>query len=158
MTSKSEDDTQLTDRETYTEISNLVFAGTDTTSTTLTYLFWELAKHQDWQTRLREELCQTIWDDVVPSDKHLTDLPILDAVITEALRLHPAAPASLQRETPSGGRTLNGVFVPEKVRGIEPQLRLQVFQVTNCHISDNCVSAVLYHTTRPQFFPSSRHF
>lgn len=44
------------------------------------------------------------------------DLPLLDAIINEALRLHPAAPASLPRETPSGGRTLNGVYIPEKVR------------------------------------------
>ncbi len=35
-------------------------------------------------------------------------------VIDEALRLHPAAPASLQRVVPSGGRTLNGVFVREE--------------------------------------------
>jgi cytochrome P450 len=40
---------------------------------------------------------------------------VLEAVINEALRLHPAAPASLPRETPAGGRTLNGVHIPAKV-------------------------------------------
>ena len=87
----------------------------DTTSTTLTYLFWELARHPNWQIELRKELLGKPWEESVPTYKAVVDLPILDCVINEALRLHPAAPASLQRETPSGGRTLNGVYIPEKV-------------------------------------------
>jgi len=51
------------------------------------------------------------------------DLPILDAVITEALRLHPAAPSSLQRITPAGGRTVDGVQVPENVGWVEVHVR-----------------------------------
>ena len=90
---------------------------TDTTSTTLTYLFWELSKHPEWQFQLRGELnAQEQWLDGIASYKEVTDLRILDAIINEALRLHPAAPASLQRETPAGGRNLNNVFIPEKVR------------------------------------------
>jgi cytochrome P450 len=41
---------------------------------------------------------------------------VLSAVIDEALRLHPAAPASLPRETPAGGRLLNGYTIPHKVK------------------------------------------
>lgn len=88
----------------------------DTTSTTLTFLFWELAKHQMWQDKLREEIKAS--SDSAPTFQQLQDLPILEAVIEEALRLHPAAPASLPRETPAGGRELNGFFVPEKVRNM----------------------------------------
>lgn len=86
---------------------------TDTTSTTLTFLFWELAKHKEWQRALRDELqnrCNSS-----PTFQQIQDLPVLDAVINEALRLHPAAPASLPRETPAGGRDVNGYFIPEKV-------------------------------------------
>ena len=90
--------------------------GPDTTSTTLTYLFWELARHAEWQTRLRSEVSTGIdWTDGLPSFKDISELPVLDALINEALRLHPAAPSSLPRETPAGGRTLNGVYIPEKV-------------------------------------------
>jgi len=85
----------------------------DTTSTTLAFLFWELAKHQEWQRLLREELLSHT--DSFPTFQQVQDLPVLDAVIHEALRLHPAAPASLPRETPTGGRDLNGYFIPEKV-------------------------------------------
>jgi cytochrome P450 len=77
-------------------------------------LFWELAKHQTWQDKLREEV--RAHSDSSPTFQQVQDLPILEAVIDEALRLHPAAPASLPRETPSGGRELNGFFIPEKVR------------------------------------------
>ena len=121
----------------YSEIGNLVFAGTgiwrrlqigqgrhvanrgpDTTSTTLTYLFWELTRRPEWQSRLHEELsAQPEWVNGIPSYNQVKDLPILEAVIEEALRLHPAAPASLVRETPQGGRVLNGVLIPEKVGG-----------------------------------------
>ncbi|KIX94537.1 uncharacterized protein Z520_09583 [Fonsecaea multimorphosa CBS 102226] len=102
----------LTDREVSLEVGNLVSAGTDTTSTTLTFLFWELSRHQFWQKRLRDEL-KTHADSSITLQQ-VQDLPILDAVINEALRLHPAAPASLPRETPTGGRQINGYYIPEK--------------------------------------------
>ncbi|KIX06969.1 uncharacterized protein Z518_04945 [Rhinocladiella mackenziei CBS 650.93] len=103
---------QLSDKETSLEIGNLIFAGTDTTSTTLTFLFWELSRHQTWQKRLREELMTHTGNS--PTFQEVQDLPVLEAVINEALRLHPAAPASLPRETPAGGRELNGYFIPEQ--------------------------------------------
>ncbi|KAJ9620373.1 hypothetical protein H2204_012283 [Knufia peltigerae] len=118
LTTKSNDSTtmMMTDRETCAEVGNMVFAGTDTTSTTLTYLFYELARNPSWQTRLRTELARIPHDSLdgqLPNYTSLSDLPILDAVINEALRLHPAAPASLQRVVPPGGKVLNGTFVPE---------------------------------------------
>lgn len=91
---------------------------TDTTSTTLTFMFWELARHQDWQDKLRQEL--EILPDDSPTFQQVQGLPILDAVVNEALRLHPAAPSSLPRETPTGGRELNGYFIPEKVGSSMP--------------------------------------
>jgi len=87
---------------------------TDTTSTTLTYLFWELAKHPEWQNRLREEL-RGRTSQTVPKNTDITELPILDAVVNESLRLHPAAPASLVRSTPAGGRIIDEHFMPEGV-------------------------------------------
>lgn len=130
----------LTDLETYTEVGNLVFAGTgrctqcfvsfrlmmvDTTSTTLTYLFWELAKHPEWQEKLRNELLKAnqVKEKMVniPQYRDIVDLPILEAVMNESLRLHPAAPASLQRSTPTGGRTVNGFFIPEGVSHSQTQ-------------------------------------
>ncbi|EXJ67490.1 uncharacterized protein A1O5_09503 [Cladophialophora psammophila CBS 110553] len=105
----------LTDLEIYTEVSNLILAGTDTTSMTLTYMFWQLAKNPKWQQMLRQEVGEKVptSSGTVPGFSELAQLPILDAVVKEALRLHPAAPASLPRETPQGGKILNGSHIPE---------------------------------------------
>ncbi len=110
--------TQMTDQETYNEIGNLVFAGTDTTSTTLTYLFWELAENSEWQDRLREELQTNAQfnEEGLTEYEDLSGLPILDAIVNEANRLHPAALGSLWRESPTGGKVLAGYLVPPKLR------------------------------------------
>ncbi|KAK6412652.1 hypothetical protein LTR95_017947 [Oleoguttula sp. CCFEE 5521] len=104
----------LTDRETYTEIGNLVFAGTDTTSTTLTYLCWELTRDPDLQSRIRQELQehQKRSSSVSTVNKDVLDSTLLEAVINESLRMHPAAPASLQRITPPTASTVSGVQLP----------------------------------------------
>ena len=111
----------------------------DTTSTTLTFLFWELSRNPAWQNRLGEELSGigTI------TLQEVQDLPILDAIINEALRLHPAAPASLPRETPRGGKEMNGYFIPAEVRP-----RHLSFDPTEPDKSpqDGGLDAVLYHT------------
>jgi len=75
----------------------------------LTYLFYELTRHPEWQEQIRNESAGCEWKDVSNS-------PILEGVIKEALRLHAAAPASLWREVPDGGLVLSGYYIPEKVR------------------------------------------
>jgi cytochrome P450 len=84
---------------------------------TLTYMFWQLAKNPTWQEQLRNELRSHLGDlpGVIASYNDVNQLPILNAIVHEALRLHPAAPASLPRETPKGGRVLNGYYIPERV-------------------------------------------
>lgn len=104
----------LADNDIIIEITNLIFAGTDTTGNTFSYMFWELAKNPEWQGRLRDEL-STIQFDNVPDYQDVMKLPVLDALIHETLRFWPASPASLPRVTPKGGRTIDGVKVPENV-------------------------------------------
>ncbi|KAH7904546.1 cytochrome P450 [Hygrophoropsis aurantiaca] len=69
----------------------LSMAGSETSSQTLGYAIWELAKHPDKQRRLREEVMTVAagpsYDDVQ------ANLPYLDAVVREVLRIHPAAPS-----------------------------------------------------------------
>jgi cytochrome P450 len=108
--------TPLTDEEIVVELTNLIFAGTDTTGNTFSYMFWELARNPQWQKRLREELQSVSWDDVVPKYKAVSQLPVLDAVIQETLRLWPASPASLPRIASAKGGTVDGTVVPGHVR------------------------------------------
>ncbi|KAJ7919446.1 cytochrome P450 [Mycena leptocephala] len=66
----------------------LMLAGYETTPVSLTWALIELAKNTDVQDRLREELVRfgpidPTWDQLV------SELPYLDATVSEVLRLHP---------------------------------------------------------------------
>jgi len=92
----------------------------DTTSTSMTFLFWELAQHRSWQTRIVSELDATrtelgVSNITALTFRQLSELPVLDAVITEALRLHPAAPGSLPRICADGDAIVVGIVVPSGV-------------------------------------------
>lgn len=108
----------LTDEEICAEVGSHMIGGTDTTSITLTYTSWELAKQPAIQEKLRQEMrdAGVQMDGDVLRYSGLEELPLLDAVVMEGLRLHPAAPASLPRVVPKGGSRLGGVWVPEDVR------------------------------------------
>ncbi|OAL22960.1 hypothetical protein AYO22_06868 [Fonsecaea multimorphosa] len=102
----------LTDEEIVVELTNLIFAGTDTTGNTFSYMFWELARNPTWQARLRKELQEVSWNGVVPEYKTVAQLPILEAIIQETLRLWPAAPASLPRIASAQGGVIDGTTIP----------------------------------------------
>ena len=109
----------LPDKDIIVEITNLIFAGTDTTGNTFTYLFFELARHPEWQEKLQQELDAVDYTSV-PAQSDVSKLPILDALIHETLRFWPASPASLPRIAPVGGGMVDGVNVPENVSHIPP--------------------------------------
>lgn len=80
-------------------------AGHETSSITLTYLFYELVLHPEIQKRLRREVLACFKSsqcDVgpLPTSKDLDALPFLQAVLMETLRIHPAIPGLQPRITP----------------------------------------------------------
>ena len=59
-------------------------AGTDTTSTTITYLFWELSRRPDIMKKLQAELDEAMTDSrVLPDISVLQQLPYLNAFMKE---------------------------------------------------------------------------
>ncbi|KAK8026618.1 Cytochrome P450 [Apiospora marii] len=90
------------------ECTDHMAAGIDTTGDALCFLIWEISQSRSLhvQKRLQEEIRSTHPD--TPFDK----LTYLDAVVMEGLRCFPAIPMSLPRYVPSGGRTIDGYFVP----------------------------------------------
>lgn len=79
----------------------ILYAGYETTSTTLAYAFWIIAKHLDIQERLRQEI-----------KVYGIESNYLRLVIEETLRLYPAAPYITTR---LATRTINvnGWVIPE---------------------------------------------
>ncbi|KAF7973852.1 hypothetical protein HWV62_14150 [Athelia sp. TMB] len=78
---------RLTDAELIAQVTTLVFAATDTTSSALARIFHLLAQHPEVQNRLRDEICAARNHDGDLDYKQLDGLPYLDAVIREAMRL-----------------------------------------------------------------------
>lgn len=82
-------------------------AGIDTTGDALTFLMHQLSLPESWH--VQDELFKEIQEN---REESLDNLPYLDAVIKESLRCFPPIPMSQPRYVPSGGRTIDGYFVP----------------------------------------------
>ncbi|OJJ67368.1 hypothetical protein ASPBRDRAFT_58930 [Aspergillus brasiliensis CBS 101740] len=93
-----------------------VFAGSDTTATSLNGIFYLLLRNPTVYQRLMQELEEK------KSKGELSDLvtfqqaescPYLQAVMYEALRLYPAAGLQLNRDVPEGGMKIGKYYIPE---------------------------------------------
>ncbi|KAJ5548037.1 hypothetical protein N7513_005271 [Penicillium frequentans] len=75
---------------------------------TLTYLVYSVCS----DARVREKLAAEVASLPEPiSDKDLRNLPYLNQVISETLRLYTAVPFGLPRSVPVGGVTLKGMYI-----------------------------------------------
>jgi len=92
----------------------VIVAGSDTTSACLTFLFYELAKHPEEVTKLRDEL-KLLTKNAEWSDNDVKNAPHLNGAINESLRMHPPVPSGVQRLTPREGMQVGDVFVPGNV-------------------------------------------
>ncbi|CAE7892694.1 CYP704C1 [Symbiodinium sp. KB8] len=75
-------------------VLHLIIAGRDTTACLLSWTFYELTRNQDVQSRLHEEIMQKLPPGSKPDMKSLSasEMPYLNGVIYEALRLWPPVP------------------------------------------------------------------
>ncbi|KAK7685185.1 hypothetical protein QCA50_011548 [Cerrena zonata] len=87
----SEED-KLPENELVGQMSLMVLAGTDTTSNSLTMLLDIMTQRSEFQDKLRAELveAQAQYGTDIPFDQ-LMNLPYMDALCRETLRLHPPA-------------------------------------------------------------------
>jgi cytochrome P450 len=87
-----EDGFKLSDREVRDQVMTLLFAGHDTTTSTVSFMLYELARHPAALAKLFKEQDEVL-DGEPPTIRQLTDgsLPELEMVLDETLRLYPAA-------------------------------------------------------------------
>ncbi|TCD67925.1 hypothetical protein EIP91_011789 [Steccherinum ochraceum] len=93
-----------------------VIAGSDTSATAMSHLFYFLLRNPACMERLQKEIDVTFHEDHELEDySKMGDMPYLNACINEALRLYPPVQCGLQRrvEKGSGGRMIGSHFVPE---------------------------------------------
>jgi cytochrome P450 len=81
----------FTDREIRDQVMTLMFAGHDTSTSTLTFMLHELARHPDVLARLCEEQDRVLGGEAPTIDQLEREMPYLDMVLDEVLRLYPPA-------------------------------------------------------------------
>ncbi|XP_032045474.1 cytochrome P450 27C1 isoform X2 [Aythya fuligula] len=85
---------ELTLEEIYANMTEMLLAGVDTTSFTLSWATYLLAKHPEVQQRVYEEIVSNLGKDQVPVALDVPKLPLIRAVLKETLRLYPVLPGN----------------------------------------------------------------
>jgi cytochrome P450 len=83
LDAEDEDGSRLSDQELRDQVMTLLFAGHDTATSTVTFLFYELARNPDEIAPLVEE--------VSASEDLIGGMPRLDMALDETLRMYPPA-------------------------------------------------------------------
>ncbi|XP_073318547.1 cytochrome P450 4F3 [Pagrus major] len=101
LLTKDEDGQGLTDEEIQAEANTFMFAGHDTTASAICWTLYNLARHDHYQEKCRQEVmelmqerdgCEIEWED-------LSHLPFTTMCIRESLRLHAPVQAVTRRYT-----------------------------------------------------------
>lgn len=80
-------------------IQDMLLAGTDTSSNTVEWAVAELVRHPDCMRKLQAELDAVVGTARILSETDIPNLPYLQAVTKEILRLYPPAPLDLPHES-----------------------------------------------------------
>lgn len=106
---------EFTDREIRDQVMTLMFAGHDTSTSTLTFMLHELTHHPEVTRRLQEEQEEVLKGESPTAVQLEKEMPYLDMVLDEVLRLYPPAwigPRRAVREFEFGGYTVpKGAYV-----------------------------------------------
>ncbi|OMO60489.1 Cytochrome P450 [Corchorus capsularis] len=87
---------QLSDSDMVAVLWEMIFRGTDTVAILLEWIMARMVLHQDIQAKVQQEIDACIGGGggsaTQVQDSHLQNLPYLQAVVKEVLRLHPPGP------------------------------------------------------------------
>ncbi len=91
LTARAEAGEAFTDREVRDQVMTLMFAGHDTSTSTVAFMMHELARHPDVLARLRAEQDEVLGGAPPTIEELERELPYLEMVLDEVLRLYPPA-------------------------------------------------------------------
>ena len=91
MATRDEDGSGFSDEEIRDQLMTLMFAGHDTSTSTITFMLYELARHPEALERIWEEQDDVLGGRPPDSATVAAGLPQLDMALDETLRLYPPA-------------------------------------------------------------------
>jgi len=106
----------LTQEESESEILLQIAAGSDTTASAIRATILHLCSNPQVVQKLRQEIATANIADEIISDREAKNLPYLQAVIKEGLRIFPPIAGLMSKEVPAQGDTWNGIFIPGGTR------------------------------------------
>ncbi|KAK0610800.1 cytochrome P450 [Immersiella caudata] len=143
----------------YSDAAVILVGATDTIAVVLSYAFSHLAKYQEHQRRLHEEV-SAVFGKTIPGEfthADLANLEFLEAVINETMRLDNPVCNNAGRTTPPEGIMVDGVWVPGGVSVRVPGYGLQrsdkAFVRPDDFIPERWTTRPEYILDRSAFFP-----
>jgi len=119
---KYEETAGADEEEVLQQMTTFLAAGHETTSVGITWAVYMLVLHQDWQTRLREEIRAAMPpldnEGLDASHEQLENLPALRAFIEEVIRWYPPIPTTMRE--PYEDTELDGRMVHKGTRIVIP--------------------------------------
>lgn len=118
------DDDRFSTEDVVQTVLSFLFAGQATTTIGTAWAFYFLAAHRDWQTRVHDEIYNSwkLGDDLSALD----ELPLLNRVVKESLRLYPPIPNIIRKvETDV---SINGHSIPAGTL-----VRVTLAAIHRCH-------------------------
>ncbi|KAI7807783.1 sterol 26-hydroxylase, mitochondrial [Triplophysa rosa] len=101
--------------EVYISITELLLGGVDTTSNTLSWTLYHLARDAEIQKRLYDEVISVCPKGELPTTDDLSRMPYMKAVIKETLRMYPVVPGN-GRLTVDTEVIVNDYWFPKKTQ------------------------------------------
>jgi cytochrome P450 len=91
LDAEDEDGSRLSDQELRDQVMTLLFAGHDTATSTVTFLFYELGRNTHEIAPLTDEYDAVVGDREATAEELVGRLPRLDMALDETLRMYPPA-------------------------------------------------------------------
>ncbi|KAL1305798.1 hypothetical protein AAFC00_003961 [Neodothiora populina] len=128
----------ISDGEIVSNAANLLAAGTDTTSIVLSTATFMMLTRPEESSKLKAEVRERFTSSDEITVDAASQLPYLNAFITEAMRHKPPVPAGFVRKVPLGGAEISGYHIPG-----------------NCDASVSVSQYAAYHSARNFALPNS---